>query len=171
MRAEIGLTADMNVETSRDMKDKLGPLAYGVGAVLAVQKATRAQFNMLIDGERVDVTGVSVQVLNTTRMGSATRTTYARSVSPYDGLLDVVVADASPLGIVSAIDRALKVDDQWGISHWQGREVTVESDPVKPMWCDGEPFGDTPKVIRIVPGAVRILTLPEGQSSAAPAAG
>jgi diacylglycerol kinase family enzyme len=125
---------------------------------------------MTIDGERVQVSGVSVQALNTTRMGSAMATTYAQSVSPYDGLLDIVLLGEGLKGLASALDRAAGLDEQWGISHWQGREVTIESDPVKPVWCDGEPFGDTPKTIRIVPGAVQILTLPQGQGGATAAA-
>jgi YegS/Rv2252/BmrU family lipid kinase len=171
MRAEIGLPAEMNVETTREMKDKLGPLAYGVGAVKAIEKATPTQFRMTVDGEPVQVTGTSVQALNTTRMGSAMATTYADSVSPYDGLLDVVLLGQGLKGLVSAIDRAAGFDEQWGISHWQGHEVTVESDPVKPVWCDGEPFGETPKTIRIVPGAVQILTVPQGQGDETAAAG
>ncbi len=170
MRAEIGLPAEMNVETTREMKDKLGPLAYGVGAVRALEKATETQFSMTIDGERVQVVGASVQALNTTRMGSATATTFAQSVSPYDGLLDIVLLGKGFKGLASAIDRAAGIDEQWGISHWQGREVTVESDPLKPVWCDGEPFGDTPKTIRIIPGAVQILTLPQIQGDTPAAA-
>jgi YegS/Rv2252/BmrU family lipid kinase len=161
MRAEIGLPAEMNVETTRELKDQLGPLAYGVGAVRALEKAERVQFTLEMDGQRVETMGVACQVLNTSRMGSATAATFARAVSPYDGLLDVIIDDTTPEGISSTLDRTFHVDEGWGKSYWQCREVTVTADPVKAMWCDGEPFGDTPKTIRVVPGAVRILTLPD----------
>jgi YegS/Rv2252/BmrU family lipid kinase len=169
MRAEIGLPAQMNVETTREMKDRLGPLAYGVGAVRALEKAERVQFVLTMDGEeRVEAVGLDCQVLNTTRLGSATKDTFARSVSPYDGLLDIIIDDITHEGISSMIDRTLQRDEQWGVSHWQCREVTVEADPAQPMWCDGEPFGDTPQTIRIVPGAVQILTLPPDEDESAP---
>jgi YegS/Rv2252/BmrU family lipid kinase len=172
MRAEIGLPAEMNAETTRDLKDHLGPLAYGVGAVRALRKATRVQFVLTMDGGKpLDVWGVACQVLNTSRMGSATPATFARDVSPYDGHLDVIVFDPSPEGVRSAVDRVLLESDEWGRSHWQCREVTVETDPAHPVWCDGEPFGNTPKTIRVVPGAVQVLALPEGKGSATSAAG
>ena len=42
-----------------------------------------------------------------------------------------------------------------------GQEIHVEADPVKSVWCDGEPFGHTPTTISVEPGALQILTMPE----------
>jgi YegS/Rv2252/BmrU family lipid kinase len=162
MRAEFGLPAAMNEETTRQLKDSLGPLAYGVGAVRALQRTARAQFTLdLDDGRRVEATAVSCQVLNTSRMGSALGATWARHVSPYDSWLNVIVGDVSAEGLTSMLERTLKLGEEWEKSHWTCREVTVSAEPVQSIWCDGEPFGQTPKTIRVVRGGVCILIAPQ----------
>jgi YegS/Rv2252/BmrU family lipid kinase len=85
-------------------------------------------------------------------------------ISPYDGLLDVVVvrADSFVEG-VRAIWELLREgvpDSEGRIGYAQGREIRVETTPAEPVQLDGEPGGETPFVATVVPGAVRVLVPP-----------
>jgi len=43
------------------------------------------------------------------------------------------------------------------VGHARGREIRVETDPVQPVQLDGEPGGQTPFAVSVVPGAIRVM--------------
>lgn len=161
LRAEIGLNAKVNENTTRELKDQYGPLAYAIGALRALGQSVRTRYRLTVDGEQIEVEGINCDIVNASRLNSATGLTYSLSVTADDGLLDVFILDNSPNSVGAALSRLLKLDESWGVYHWQGREIHVETDETQNIWCDGEPCGSTPAVIRAVPGAIQILRLPE----------
>jgi diacylglycerol kinase family enzyme len=40
---------------------------------------------------------------------------------------------------------------------WHGKEITIDTDPDRPVWTDGEYFGRTPVTISVVPGALHVV--------------
>jgi YegS/Rv2252/BmrU family lipid kinase len=84
-------------------------------------------------------------------------------ISPQDGLLDVIVvrADSFTQSLRAVWDLLRVAPGAPGegtfIGHARGREVRVVSDGVQPVQLDGEPGGETPFTVTVVPGAIRIL--------------
>jgi diacylglycerol kinase family enzyme len=73
----------------------------------------------------------------------------------------VVVVRANSFGqSVRAVWDLLRVarggDDTY-VGYARGREVRVETTPVRPVQLDGEPGGVTPFTATVVPAAVRIM--------------
>jgi diacylglycerol kinase family enzyme len=55
-------------------------------------------------------------------------------------------------------ERFLHVNrPQSGLDYWRGREITIESDPDRPVWTDGEYTGRTPVTATILPGALAVV--------------
>jgi diacylglycerol kinase family enzyme len=47
------------------------------------------------------------------------------------------------------------------VKHWQGREIVVECDPPQTVQGDGEIWDDNPVEVKVLPGLLPILTLPD----------
>ena len=89
-----------------------------------------------------------------------------------DGLLDVSVFSGRSLPqLVGALVRQFARDVVGRslrgpeIEFWQGRAITIESDPPLPVQIDGEPIGETPVRFEIVPRALQILVPPKRLSA------
>ena len=84
-------------------------------------------------------------------------------ISPQDGLLDVIVVRADSFTeSLRAVWDLLRVapgapGEGTFIGHARGREVRVVSDGLQPVQLDGEPGGETPFTVTVVPDAIRIL--------------
>jgi diacylglycerol kinase (ATP) len=155
----------MNTETTRELKDQMGRFAYPVGMIRALTKAQRVQYKMTIDGETVELEGIDCFVVNASRIHSIMGATFADGVSSTDGLLDVFISNSNVNTALLAVSRILQLEENWGVDHWQGREITIETAVPRKVWCDGEDFGDTPVTITVEPGAVNVLCLPPADSA------
>jgi diacylglycerol kinase family enzyme len=84
-------------------------------------------------------------------------------IRPDDGLLDVVVMRADSFGqsVRAVWDLLRDAPTAEGIETYvgdaRGREIRVETEPVEPVQLDGEPGGETPFTVNVVPGAIRIM--------------
>jgi diacylglycerol kinase family enzyme len=84
-------------------------------------------------------------------------------IRPDDGLLDVVVMRANSFGqSVRAVwallrDAPTAEGEETFVGYARGREIRVETDPVQPVQLDGEPGGETPFTVVVVPGAIKIM--------------
>jgi len=84
-------------------------------------------------------------------------------IRPDDGLLDVVVMRADSFGqSVRAVwdllrDAPTAEGIETYVGYARGREIRVETEPVQPVQLDGEPGGETPFTVNVVPGAIRIM--------------
>ena len=85
-------------------------------------------------------------------------------ISPDDGVLDVVVLNASGLlETITVLWQLLirSVGDDRRVRHIPGRVVKVESSEPRPVQLDGEAVGITPFTADVTPGGIRIM-LPDG---------
>jgi diacylglycerol kinase family enzyme len=90
-------------------------------------------------------------------------------ISPDDGFLDVIVLRANNFAqSVRAVWDLLRVTpgslEAGYVGYARGKEVRVETEPVQPVQLDGEPGGETPFVVTVVPGAIRIM-VPAGREA------
>ena len=137
---------------------KLGSLVYAYGAIRALITYRHAAFTVACDGATRTFTGWSVAAANASTYGGGMVMAPAARLD--DGLLDIVLSAASSrLHFVTTLPKTFKgthVEDAH-ISVLRGREVHVSADRPFTIYADGDPIGQLPAMIGVLPGAVRVL--------------
>jgi YegS/Rv2252/BmrU family lipid kinase len=157
LRVGLGLEASMVEGAERELKDRVGVLAYGVSAVQALREPVLSTYRIVLDGDVVEATGVGCVIANVGSLGQG-QLTLSPDILVDDGLLDVVVLEradlASLLSLASSVLRGVPVE---GLLHWQAREVTVMADPPQPIQVDGEIIEPGPISAWIDPSALKVI--------------
>ncbi len=153
---------DPEQQTSRQMKDRLGLLAYAIQVPRQLRGEQPAHFRVTIDGHVIEEQGVKLYVVNSGMMGKGVRIAHEFSVD--DGFLDVFVLGRDALSIMAAETRALKLAEvpMAHLKCWRGQSITIEAEPAKTVWTDGELYGETPVTVTVAPGALAVVA-PEAQ--------
>lgn len=159
LRVGIGFEARMVEGADRDLKDRVGTLAYALAALQALRDPTVSQYEVLIDGQRIVSEGISCLICNS---GSVGRPGFSLSptVSVRDGLLDVFILRKAEIPSLLAVARNVVAGGEaaWrDLQHWQGREIQVVATPKQEVQADGEVLGESPVTARVLPGAVRLI--------------
>jgi len=143
-------------QTSRDLKERYGLLAYALTLPKQVVGATESAYRLTIDGRTINVSGIKCYVVNSGRTG--TGLSIDVDFSATDGILDVFVVSRKPLSVMAAEARFLKLPTRSaGLYYWRGREITIEAEPEQAIWMDGEYHGSSPVTAQIVPGALAVV--------------
>jgi YegS/Rv2252/BmrU family lipid kinase len=159
LRVGTGLEADMVEGADRELKNRLGTLAYGLAALQAIQNPTVSRYRLTIDGQLVESEGIACIICNSGNLGSA-GITLSSAVSVRDGLLDVFVLEQANLTSLLSLTRdVLTQSDPTtpALRHWQGHEITLVAEPNQTVQADGEVLGQTPVTAKVLPGAVRVI--------------
>ena len=145
-------------QTSREMKDKYGTLAYAVTVKERLKTKKDIQYRITIDGEVIETPASKVYVVNASQSGTGVSVTGDLSSSD-DGLLEVFVLDQANLKTISAAaDRMLNLHTQTAEKYfWRGKEITIDTEPDQPVWTDGEYQGRTPVNMKIIPGGLPVV--------------
>jgi diacylglycerol kinase (ATP) len=157
-----GYDARVMAETSTADKHRWGFAAYVATTLRLLPELRSTQHIIRVDGVEYDARATMVLVANCSEV-IPPFVKFRRGISPYDGLLDVIVMRADSFGEgVRAVWELLweGVNDsgrQGYVGYAQGREVRVETSPVEPVQLDGEPGGETPFTATVVPAAIRVL--------------
>jgi diacylglycerol kinase family enzyme len=159
VHAGVGAVA---ADRAEGMKDRLGPLAYPVGAVLAAVRADGWRLDVTVDGTPLPLPGdrvLMVGVGNGPSIGGGTP--LCPDAEPDDGALDVVVACATGPAARAAFGRALRSgrhverDDVVAV---RGREVRITGDAVG-YDADGELDENvTDRTYRVEPAAWSLVS-------------
>ncbi len=158
LRVGMGFAARKVKLADRQLKDKYGVLAYTIAAMKALAKSKMALYRINLDGETVEIKGLTCLVDNAGNMGIA-GSAPGRNISVSDGLLDVLLI--TDPGFSSAVDIAagkplINLSNTY--AHWQARQIEISAEPSQPVQLDGEMAGRTPLSIQVIPHALRILT-------------
>lgn len=136
--ASAGL-ASVAARRAAPLKPRLGPLAYGVGAVRAAATAAPLPCAIRVDGTLVfDGAAWQVIVAVTGAFGGGSG---VGAADPEDGVLDVAVIPAgSRLGLARRAWglRRHTIAEQRGVAHHRGREVAIGVAPGTEFNADGE---------------------------------
>jgi diacylglycerol kinase (ATP) len=161
LRLAMGFEAAMVLDTTREMKDRYGWLAYALTALQSLADPPMAAYSITVDGEVFECEGLSALVANSASTGVA-GVQIAADVSVSDGLLDVVVVQRTDLPFLlgSAADMAQGLEPRI-LSRWRGKEIRVEATPRQVLIADGEECGSTPVDVIVVPGAIGVV-VPKG---------
>lgn len=142
---------------SREEKDRLGLLAYPLATLRVLTQLEPTRYRIDIDGEVIEDVGLACFVFNAGASGGIPAA--LPKVSAVDGLLDVFVFNRENLPPPQLAAGLLGQEDA-ELRSWQGRKITIEADPPQALWLDGEPGGETPCTIELLPSAAQIVTGP-----------
>lgn len=156
------------MDTARSYKAALGPAAYFMAA-LANPLPTFAHIQLELDGEPLDMDGISVLFVNFGRIQFDLQVSPEND--PRDGLLEVVIANTKmSVGLLPALATMMldREGETLGRSHRvkinTAREVRVTTDPPLQMQYDGETTDVvTPFVVRTLPRAATLLLPPDSR--------
>jgi len=157
----IGLDADVMDATQSRTKRRWGKLAYFAGAVAARGRVRNVTHEITLDGVKRTTKAAEVMIANFGRMtaGLSPR----RPVLPDDGLLDVIVIQASgPIRAVAATLEALW-QTELGVSagghvfRAQARKVRISTTRPRLVEIDGSVVGRTPVRMSIRPAALTVI--------------
>jgi len=144
-------------QTSREMKDKYGVFAYAIN--MAQRRKTQKEINyqVVIDGEKIEFQAVKVYVVNSGMMGTGFSITHTYAID--DGVLDAFFLDSADLNtMAAATSRFFNLHTKKAQRYYrQGREISIDTDPDQPVWSDGEYLGRTPITVKVLPGVLPIV--------------
>jgi len=151
----MGIPGEVAVTADREAKDRLGNIAYALSAVKAAVHAPNSEYTIMLDGQEIHSHGVISLIVNQ----SWGLLHIKPPVDGADGLLDVAVFHDESLRTVGQIigNRRLRRADIMPAEHWQGREVTLVSQPAQAIQADGEVLPAGRVTVRVLPGAVRFV--------------
>lgn len=140
-------------------------LQYPYAAVHSLATYVPSTFTVVIDGTTHSFVAATVVVANSGYYGKGMH--IAPDASLTDGLLDVIVIEAASRremmkALPKVYDGAHVLLDQ--VTVLRGATVEISGSPSVPMGGDGEPLGmlptsqEQPAVVRVLPGALKILT-------------
>jgi YegS/Rv2252/BmrU family lipid kinase len=143
-------------QTSRDLKERYGLLAYAITLPKQVLGVSESEFRLTIDGRVAEVSGIKCYIVNSGKTGTGISIDLDFSAS--DGILDVFVVSRKPMSIMSAEARFLHLPT-WdvGLYYWGGRKITIDAQPEQAIWMDGEYHGSSPVTAQIVPDALAVV--------------
>jgi diacylglycerol kinase (ATP) len=161
LRAGMGFEAAMVEGADRELKDRLGLLAYGLSALQALADPTVARYRLRMDDIEEQSEGLACIIANSGNLG-ARGMALSSTIDISDGLLDVLVITKADLPSLVALAASVVGggEEPPALQHWQVREVTVEADPPQTVQVDGEILAKTPVSFKVIPGAVKILVPP-----------
>ena len=159
LRLGMGVEGEKVRLADRELKDRYGILAYTIAGLKAIKNAQKVNYLVTIDGEEYEVEGLMCLIDNAGNLGIAS-VSAAKNISVNDGLLDVIIArDAGFSSVVSAAHSITdKGPDPGSYYHWQGREISIHTDPPTVVQGDGEMWGEMPITAQVLPGVLPILT-------------
>lgn len=164
MLAGAGADAAM-IRDSEDLKERFGALAYVMSAVKQINPK-KTTFTLKIDGEAREFEGIGVMVAN---FGMANyRLPITSDINPSDGQFTVILLKAGNIlrlvpNLIDSVRAKLNLGDplfSGNLETLQARTVEVNAAEPFPLQYDGELHVETtPFTARILPGAIRFLTL------------
>ena len=140
-------------QTSRELKDKYGTLAYAVSGYKRLTTRKDVQYKITIDGQVIETPAAKVYVVNASQTGTGISVTGNISRSD-DGLLEVFILDQHNLKtIAAAAERMAHLHTEIAQQYfWRGKDIIIEDRAGPPVWTDGEYFGRTPVSMNVLQG-------------------
>jgi YegS/Rv2252/BmrU family lipid kinase len=156
--ASCGFDSDAN-RIANEAPPWLGGLVYAYGALRALVAWRPARFELVLDGERHTFVGYSVGAANSKAYGGGMYA--APDALLDDGLLDVPYCEqVSKLsfltGILPKVFKGTHVREP-SVHVLRGRELQISADRPFTLYADGDPIGELPLRVSVLPHAVRVL--------------
>jgi YegS/Rv2252/BmrU family lipid kinase len=160
--ASVGFDSDAN-RIANEAKLIKGNLVYAYAALKALVKWKPARFEVVIDGDKHEVTGYSVGVCNSKAYGGGM---YAAPQAELDdGKLDVILGATTSklyflLRTLPGVFKGTHLDLP-SITCFRGETVEVSADRPFTMYADGDPLAELPATVRVRPRVLHVV-VPRG---------
>lgn len=169
LRAGIGAIVEVDRLASREMKDRVGGLAYVSAGWEVLRRAEPSRYRVTVDGRVLEQDAVACIVANGAGFGGFG--VLAEGVSMTDGALDVFLYGDEELrtGPSNLMEnpRLLESHSLPTPPVGSGRRIRVETDTPQPAVADGECAGDTPIDVEVLPLRLDVLLLPASKDAPA----
>ena len=157
--AGVGIDVTMIEQTSPALKKRFGVLAYVAAGTRASLGLESFRVDATVDGERHTFDATAALVANFgTVLGGLIH--LGPAIVPDDGQLDLCVFAPRNVGQAVRLGWRILRHDFGGAPNMhflRGREIRLETTPVRMAQADGELLGPTPLVCRVIPHAARVL--------------
>jgi diacylglycerol kinase (ATP) len=164
--AGIGFEAETIDRANRDLKNRLGVLAYILAGVQQVGQQEQFLTQIEVDGTVSEVQAGAITVANVAPPTSFLAQGFGQVITD-DGLLDVTISTANTR--LQALDTMLNLFGSALIKTAPNREdiiclrtqrLTVTTDPPQKVVVDGEIIGTTPVEIECIPNSLLVFAPP-----------
>jgi diacylglycerol kinase family enzyme len=155
----MGLDARIMAAAEHAWKRRMRFGAYVGAAFRELFRLGSARFDILADGERVEMDGYLALVANAGELVPG-RIGPRRPIDPTDGLLDLIVLGGkNPLvGARGAVEALVRTGDLDGhVVRRAVREVTIDAEPAQPVETDGDVHPPSRLEASVIPGGLRVL--------------
>jgi diacylglycerol kinase (ATP) len=156
LRINLGIMADMITKTDPELKDNLGQLAYCISTLKSINEATPIDYRLVIDGQQINTTGVSLTITNSGSMGIGSLQ-LKPGISISDGLLDVILLkDTGFVSLIKAAGSTLFGNDVEEVSHWTCKEIEITLPEKQTYLCDDTEAIADKLSIKVVPSSLTV---------------
>ena len=159
--AGAGWDARMIEDAPREIKDRLGFLAYVISGIKHLFALSRSDVTLEIDGTEHHFRAHTVMLINVgeiagtdIRMGNS---------NPHDGKLDLAIVTPNTLvGLVKLVYRLVtgQLENYRDLRTFSAERVRVSASPPLEVQIDGETLGETPFEAEVVPSGA-LLVVPK----------
>ena len=157
LRMSMGLQTKILETANRELKTRFGNLAYLVASLQELRESNSIPCHFTIDGKDIEGSGLTTLIANSAFVGGQANFSFAPTVDPSDGLLDVMVMDNSFVSTLNMISNALQIGEADHEQHWRGKEIIVHEPKEQLITLDGEIFGHTPAKVKIIHDAIQVV--------------
>ena len=168
LMATVGYPARVATDAGRDLKNRMGFLAYVWAATSNLFRLRTADLTLETDDRSHRYRRVGGVIVANIGSLADPKLRLIPGSDPRDGQLEVLVVGArSTWDWLRLALRALvgKVSDDDVVHLHRARSVTVRASSPLPTQCDGEPLGETPLEVTVRPAALRLILPPQEVSS------
>jgi diacylglycerol kinase (ATP) len=173
LRTVVGFEADMVNETSQELKNRFGLLAYAFTALNKLRDLQQTSYQIKVDGKEYDAMGISAMIANSGNVALGGMT-LSKQVNVSDGLLDLLVFTNANLNtminVTAAMVAGADATERPEILHWQGREISIEARPRQSIAVDGDMIDAEKVEARLLSGGVKVAvprTVPTAEGASA----
>ena len=154
-----GFDARIIEQSPRELKRRLGFLAYVLVGLRESLRLKRSSVTLKLDGKTRRVRAHTAMVVNIGRIDNA-NISIGPDIWHHDGILNIVTIGS--VGLRDNLRLAFKLMRQdyasdRDLRYFKAKKVEISARPGLPTQIDGDELGDTPLVVEVVPGGVKVL--------------
>ena len=164
-----GFDAQVIEQSPRDLKRRLGFLAYVLVGLRQSVRIKRSSLTLTLDGKRKKVRAHTAMVVNIGRIDNA-NISIGPDIWHHDGILNVVTIGSK--GLRDNLRLAFKVfrrdySTDRDLRYFKAKKIKIDARPKLPTELDGDELAETPLEVEVVPNGVRVL-VPESYDPTTP---
>lgn len=158
IRVNFGLLAKMVRNADRQLKDDFGQMAYGIATTHSlIENQKPIMYKMVIDGNEVNETGVSLTVTNMGSIGFS-GFSFLPNISIEDGKLDVILMkDSDFFSLLRIAGTTLLHTESDVLKRWKCKEILIKFNQIKKFMCDDKEEKEKIIHIKVNPKSLRVL--------------